>query len=203
MNRLKGEDIRIVRSRERVKNAFIVLLNKKAFRDISVKEIITTADVNRSTFYHHFEDKWDLRDQFIQEALRDFMRAFNEFDFSVPINVENLCKFTEKGVREVYFNLENYKLLFNPNLEIDILQEISGIFYTFMMQWIGQQPMNFKSYYSPELFSEIYSASAVATLKLAFREDRKKIDTNLEPQYIMQMIRNHLERGFFKTFIEC
>ena len=40
--------------------ALILLLEKKDFEYITVKEICDTAGVNRSTFYLHYENTWDL-----------------------------------------------------------------------------------------------------------------------------------------------
>ena len=54
-----GEDMdrRQRKTREAIFNAFIRLLSKKHFNDITVGEIIELADVGRATFYAHFETK--------------------------------------------------------------------------------------------------------------------------------------------------
>ncbi|MFT8595450.1 MAG: TetR family transcriptional regulator, partial [Lentilactobacillus hilgardii] len=35
------------------------LIEKKSFNDITVKDIVKASQVNRQTFYYHFEDKYD------------------------------------------------------------------------------------------------------------------------------------------------
>ncbi len=50
-------DRRQRKSREAIFNAFILMLSKKNFNDITVAEIIAIADVGRATFYAHFETK--------------------------------------------------------------------------------------------------------------------------------------------------
>ncbi len=50
-------DRRQRKSRERIFHAFIELLAKKHFNQITVGEIIERADVGRATFYAHFETK--------------------------------------------------------------------------------------------------------------------------------------------------
>ena len=50
-------DRRQRKSREAIIRAFSTLLTQKRYEHISVQEIITLADVGRSTFYAHFETK--------------------------------------------------------------------------------------------------------------------------------------------------
>ena len=56
----KGKDRRIEKTRRVLHNALISLMKKKEYRSITIQEIIDEADVGRSTFYTHFEDKDDL-----------------------------------------------------------------------------------------------------------------------------------------------
>lgn len=53
-------DLRIVKTETAIRNTFITLLGKKPFEKITVKDIITAAKINRSTFYLHYADKYDL-----------------------------------------------------------------------------------------------------------------------------------------------
>lgn len=53
-------DRRQARTRQAIIDAFVTLLDKSSYEKISVKEIIDTANVGRSTFYSHFETKDDL-----------------------------------------------------------------------------------------------------------------------------------------------
>lgn len=57
----------------KMNEALFRLLDKKEFRDISILEICNEAGVNRSTFYAHYENTYDLlqetRDNFIRKCL--------------------------------------------------------------------------------------------------------------------------------------
>ena len=47
-------------ARESLIHALIDLLHKKTFYKISVNELCAAAQVSRSAFYSHFDDKYDL-----------------------------------------------------------------------------------------------------------------------------------------------
>lgn len=53
-------DRRINRTRTTLFHALFELMNEKRYEDITVQDIIDRANVGRSTFYAHFQDKEDL-----------------------------------------------------------------------------------------------------------------------------------------------
>ena len=57
--------------------ALLILLEKKEYEFITVKEICEKAGVNRSTFYLHYETKDDLLIETIETINRRFQSAFN------------------------------------------------------------------------------------------------------------------------------
>lgn len=65
----EGKDRRIVRSRKMIADAFLDILKKKAYSEISIVDIAEQANINRSTFYAHYLDKEDLLDRLVAEKL--------------------------------------------------------------------------------------------------------------------------------------
>jgi AcrR family transcriptional regulator len=69
------EDLRVTRTKKALSEAFISLLQKKPFDEITINELCDTAGVRRATFYKHYNDKNDflgaytrsLRDMFDKE----------------------------------------------------------------------------------------------------------------------------------------
>lgn len=58
-------DARARRSRERLGDALVALIQEKPFDAITVQDVLDRAGVSRSTFYAHFRDKEDL---FVSDA---------------------------------------------------------------------------------------------------------------------------------------
>lgn len=60
---------------KRLKAAFIDLLHKYDFNDVTVQQITDLGDINRGTFYTHYLDKYDLLDKMEDEHV-DIVRNF-------------------------------------------------------------------------------------------------------------------------------
>ena len=52
-----------------IREAFFALLAEVGFAKMTVADICRHADINRGTFYLHYEDKFALLDALIDEAL--------------------------------------------------------------------------------------------------------------------------------------
>lgn len=63
-----AEDLRVRRSRKMLQAALIELTVEKGFAAVTVRDITERAMVNRSTFYRHYLDKYDLLDQYMDEV---------------------------------------------------------------------------------------------------------------------------------------
>ena len=69
-------------------DAFVVIVRKKDFTSISVKDITYYAQVNRATFYAHFQDKYDILDCTIIDT---FMNLISKrIDVEATLNEETL-----------------------------------------------------------------------------------------------------------------
>src|SRR5512138_2151397 len=78
VNRIKKDvDRRILRTRDRLGDALIALIQEKKFDDITVQEVLDRAQVGRSTFYMHYRDKDDLFLSDVEEFLEAFSMALS------------------------------------------------------------------------------------------------------------------------------
>lgn len=63
-----NEDLRVQRTRKLLQKALLDLTVEKGFAAITVRDITERAMVNRSTFYRHYLDKYDLLEQYMTEV---------------------------------------------------------------------------------------------------------------------------------------
>ncbi len=74
-----GTDNRSVRNtKRRLREGLLRLLEEKPINEISVKELSEQVDVNRGTFYFHYQDIYDLLRDMEQEFFEQFDRTLGE-----------------------------------------------------------------------------------------------------------------------------
>lgn len=76
-------DRRIQRTRQTIIDAFVKLIMEKDFSSIIIKDITEKANVNRSTFYDHYLDKFDLLNKIIEEKF-SALRILMEHELAKP-----------------------------------------------------------------------------------------------------------------------
>jgi len=85
------KDLRYIRTRKSIMDAFIKISDKKDFKDITIKDITTEAMINRATFYYHFVDKYDLLEKVLSEVflinLNDELIKKYELNEEVIVNI--------------------------------------------------------------------------------------------------------------------
>lgn len=127
-------DPRIKRTRGYIREAFTELLADKSFKSITVKEITEKAEVNRATFYSHYEDKYAL----LHETLRAIFHA------ELERRSLNVCQYSEANlralmvtvcefVRDSNTNCKSVDSQFELIIERQVRQEVQAL----LLHWLG------------------------------------------------------------------
>lgn len=58
-----------------IRKSFMELLSKEPIQNITIKELCNLAGINRGTFYHHYDDIYDLLHQIEDKLLADLQSA--------------------------------------------------------------------------------------------------------------------------------
>jgi AcrR family transcriptional regulator len=115
---MKKDDPRFIKSHDSIKNAFWLLMRDKGFQQISATDIIKLADVNRSTFYAHYIDKYDLLDQAEDELFNNLKSITNQNIDSITLSGDignSLSDYFKQLINFIYDNKDTFSLLFGPN----------------------------------------------------------------------------------------
>lgn len=75
-------DRRVKYTKMLLKNSLIELMVKNPVSKISVKMLCEAADINRSTFYSHYTDQYDLLKQLEQEVIAELKKHITKDAFS-------------------------------------------------------------------------------------------------------------------------
>jgi AcrR family transcriptional regulator len=101
-------DRRVARTRDRLGDALIALMQEKPFDAITVQEVLDRARVGRSTFYAHYRDKLDL---FLSD-LDEFLEAMSTMLSRAGDTSERVAP-----VRELFAHVSDGRRLYNALVE--------------------------------------------------------------------------------------
>ena len=118
------KDRRVRKSKEALKNSLIELMREKSVNNITVKELVTRADLNRSTFYNYYSDIPDMLSKLEDEL-------YNEFLYTLEAHIpkkekvvdvsKDAHKFIEDMCSVIKNNYEFCKCIFSKNGDLNFL----------------------------------------------------------------------------------
>jgi len=76
MGRVRSNDPRVKRTRAMIRQSFMDLLAAKDFEDITVQDIVDRAELNRATFYNHYQDKYELLDATMADLFAETLASW-------------------------------------------------------------------------------------------------------------------------------
>lgn len=74
----KPDSRRVRMTKMLLKNALIDIMKTKSIHLVSIKEICEEADVNRSTFYRHYNTQYELYDEIIEDIANDIGNLYQD-----------------------------------------------------------------------------------------------------------------------------
>lgn len=74
-----------------ITNALLLLLEKNRFEKITVAQIIEEAGINRSTFYQHFSDKYEIVERLQAKYLDEFVAVAQSVGAMENPDLNDLC----------------------------------------------------------------------------------------------------------------
>ena len=75
---MKKTDLRVIKTRKILYETLLSLLKTKSFEEIKVSDICSKALVNRSTFYAHYNDKYELLVDYIDNLENNLVETLEK-----------------------------------------------------------------------------------------------------------------------------
>ena len=124
----KKVDLRVIKTKKILYETLIELMKTKTFEKIKVSDICTKALINRSTFYAHYDDKYELLLEFINSLKEEFIN-----ELSKNKNILNTREYYLEMIRLFLDHIENKKDIYNAiminnrnSIMMDILSSVAN-----------------------------------------------------------------------------
>ena len=101
------------KTEKQIEDSLLQLMKEQTFETISIRQLIDLAEVNRSTFYRHYLDKYDLLEKIENRLLDDLQAYYQEaLDSACLFKLEKDFK-----VEDYIHEKQNLFHFFEPYLE--------------------------------------------------------------------------------------
>lgn len=106
-------DLRILRTKRAIREAFLKLVSEKGFDHITVKDITDEAMISRNTFYLHYSDKFDLLNKISSAMMRKaFLAVAKEIKSkTLSFDIDSAALMLQTAQQVIDEDREVYRLL--------------------------------------------------------------------------------------------
>ncbi len=121
-------------TRKVIQDAFLEILKEKPVSKITVKEVCDKAEINRGTFYRHYQDCYDLLDKIEEEGLREFEKML------ASVQATGMQSAVEAILHTLQNNSQLIRGLDSSTDGRQFVNRLAGRCALYMEQWLGSIP---------------------------------------------------------------
>jgi len=164
----KAEYRSAIRSRKLIRNAFVELMEEKDLKKITVTDIVNRADINRGTFYAHYQDTRAVIEQIGNELITKMLEFLGEFKYRNFF--QNPLPLLLKLSRWLEEDLEFYRKLINSDGAEQFIVKFKKIFVNYT-KTDSDIPENIKR--TPEFLirSHFFAGGIINIFQVWFRNE--------------------------------
>ncbi|NLJ95246.1 MAG: TetR family transcriptional regulator [Clostridiaceae bacterium] len=182
----KKIDPRVRKTKRAIRSALKTLLTKKDLDEITVKEISEVAEINRKTFYNHYDDMYHLVEEIEDEMVDVFTEALNQFDFS---NLDDSHEFFHQ-IHYIFDNKTSLRThLKTLGFRTSVVQKVTTAMKKSLMDILSNKLDLDKNVLAISI--EYWAAGTIAVFERWYRDD-----INLEVEQIIDTLENLSYHGF-------
>ncbi len=113
----KNDGRRVRLTKMLLKSSLIEIMKTKSIHIISIKEICEGADVNRSTFYRHYNTQYDLYDDIIEDIAADMANIHSNYQ---ELDSYSSMEFLTKVLEYIESNREMFLVILSDKGKISL-----------------------------------------------------------------------------------
>ncbi|HHV10541.1 MAG TPA: TetR/AcrR family transcriptional regulator [Clostridiales bacterium] len=194
---MKEIDIRVVKTIEGIHEGFLLCLEEVGFQNMTVKNITEKARINRSTFYAHFTDKYDLRDKYMDGMLKDYVVNLDtNFIQKTEITMDSYFSELKRCLQAFLKKKREYLILWNANLlDRNFFQEMINSGIEKLVEGFRQAPdipKEKEQFYS--LYANLFLGNMMVSVRWWFEKGQ-----NIDIDTYTRMMIKHMSEGIFHT----
>ncbi|MHA6533427.1 TetR/AcrR family transcriptional regulator [Paenibacillus sp. BAC0078] len=166
----KETDLRVLKTRKLIRGALISLIAEKGFEAVTVNDIAGQAQINRSTFYLHYTDKYELLNTTVDEVTGKLISLI------IPgahvqeghLNQEGLTRDIEKILATIAEDALFYKAMLGGRGIQDFRLKLGRLLAQKLDQGFQEQPL-----ISKDIFIELLSSLYLGAISWWLNNDMK------------------------------
>ena len=171
-------DRRIRKTKAQLRAGLAKLMQEKSIKEITVKELVEEVDINRSTFYLHYTDIFNMLSTIEEELLEEIRQTIQNHPVS-PFN-ESSFPFIEDIFQILAENKDICSALLGPNGDIAFIHRIENL--------ISTHSLNVLRRTFPDTIEDLkYSYSFCLSGCIGLVKTWLTSDTDETPQYMAQL----------------
>jgi AcrR family transcriptional regulator len=138
-------DLRIVKTRKAIKEAFLTLVQTKGYEQITIQDIAEEAMINRNTFYLHYMSKPDLMENLCRESLEKLNLCINlEKKYINEINKDMLISLLNEMFKVIEADIVFFKTMLSRNGHPNFSTHLKDTLKRFVLSGIGDHNQKMK-----------------------------------------------------------
>ncbi len=189
----RSSDLRVIKTKQLLKEALLELLKKMEFEEITIMKLTTYAQINRSTFYAHFYDKYDLLVKTINDELVSFVEEVapkSEVELTLA-DIPN--PFYLRATQYIYQHGEFFKVMMGENGIPSFQQQFLKIIEKYMLDHLEKlHPHPNRMEIPKELFIYYVAHGYVGVISYWLENDMQ-----YSPQYMAEKLSQMTINGPF------
>lgn len=185
----KKEDLRVTKTKRSLYEGLLSLMKEKNFENIKVSDICAISLVNRSTFYDHFDDKFELLESLIQDLKEDLRKKLQENE-NIETPKEYYMKMIELLFDHTNENLNIYSSILKHNNNSIVIDMVFDTVIKDVEDFIGSYD-SFDKDIPPEIISKFY-VTAVSNICLDYIKNPRKYKKEDILLYLHKLIPNKI-----------